>query len=388
MRAGCVFRQCTRCRRRVTGTDKRCPACGHERFSWGYTVDLGVPGAPRDQRKKMGFATKAGALEDMHRVQTAKADGTYLAPSKQTLGDYLETWVRGGCGDVRPWTLRGYESVVRVHIIPRLGRIPIQHLGRGHIRALYEELRASGRTPKLTAEHRQVLEDVALRYRTAAEAGARSPVRVLIEQLGVPEATVRHWVRRCRELGLLPGGQHSAPKAVRRSLSPKSVWNIHICLRAALNDAIEDGLIRTNPARGLMKEPSGHQEMKTWTVEELRAFLHFVPDDRNFALYRLAAYSGMRRGELLRLRWEDVKLHLGSLSVQQQLALDDDSEDGCHPTLRASQDRRRPALDQAGRHHARHPQAASGDTGVRAPGLGRRLPRPRSGLLSPRRRSP
>ncbi len=331
MRAGCVFRQCTRCRRRVTAKHRSCPVCGHERFSWGYTVDLAAPGAPRDQRKKMGFATKASALEDMHRAQTARADGTYLAPSKQTLADYLETWVKGGCGGVRPWTLKGYESVVRVHIVPRLGRIPIQHLGRGHVRALYEELRASGRAPKLTAEHRHVLEDVALRYRAAAEAGARSPVRVLIEQLGVPEATVRHWVRRCRELGLLPGGQQSAPKAGRRGLSPKSVWNVHICLRAALNDAIEDGLIRTNPARGLMKEPSGHQEMKTWTVEELRAFLHFVRDDRNFALYRLAAYSGMRRGELLGLRWEDVKLHLGSLSVQQQLAIDDDSEDGDEP---------------------------------------------------------
>jgi integrase-like protein len=80
--------------------------------------------------KKMGFATKASALEDMHRAQTARADGTYLAPSKQTLADYLETWVKGGCGGVRPWTLKGYESVVRVHIVPRLGRIPIQHLGR------------------------------------------------------------------------------------------------------------------------------------------------------------------------------------------------------------------------------------------------------------------
>jgi hypothetical protein len=88
---------------------------------------------------------------------------------------------------------------VRVHIIPRLGRTPIQHLSRAHIRALYEELRVAGRIPKVPAEHRQVLEDVALRYRAAAEAGAGSPVRMLIEQLGVPEATLRHWVRRCRE---------------------------------------------------------------------------------------------------------------------------------------------------------------------------------------------
>ena len=68
--------------------------------------------------------------------------------------------------------------------------------------------------------------------------------------------------RRCRELGLLPGGQQSAREDGRRCLSAKSEWNVHICLRAALNDAIEDGLIRTNPARGVMKEPSGHQEMR------------------------------------------------------------------------------------------------------------------------------
>jgi integrase len=70
--------------------------------------------------------------------------------------------------------------------------------------------------------------------------------------------------------------------------------------------------------------------MQTWTVEELRAFLDFVQGDRNLALYRLAAYGGMRRGELLGLRWKDVKFHLGSVSVQLQLgygAEDDDGED-------------------------------------------------------------
>jgi integrase len=76
-----------------------------------------------------------------------------------------------------------------------------------------------------------------------------------------------------------------------------------------------------------MREPKGRKEMKTWTVEELRAFLALVEEDRNFPLYRLAAYSGMRRGELLGLRWEDVKFHVGSVSVQQQLGMVEDEED-------------------------------------------------------------
>ena len=67
--------------------------------------------------------------------------------------------------------------------------------------------------------------------------------------------------------------------------------------------------------------------MKTWTVEELRAFLEFAHYDRNYTLDRLAAYGGMRRGELLGMRWKDVKFHLGSVSVQQQLGYGDDDAD-------------------------------------------------------------
>lgn len=125
MREGSVFRHCTRCQHRAEARDRRCSACKYDRFSWGYVVDLAPPGAPRDQRKKTGFATRAQALDDMQRAQTEKADGTYVEPSRQTLGDFLLIWVKGGCGGVRPWTLKGYESIIRVHIIPRLGRIPI-----------------------------------------------------------------------------------------------------------------------------------------------------------------------------------------------------------------------------------------------------------------------
>lgn len=274
-----------------------------------------------------GFATKASALEDMHRAQTEKADGTYVEPSKLTLGDYLTTWVKGGCGGVRPWTLRGYEAIVRVHLVPRVGRVPLQQVTRPHVKALYEELRINGYTSRLTADKRQQLEDVARRYQVALTAGVRSPVPALVRELGRPEATVRYWVRRCRELGLIADGQVEQ-RSKPRGLSPKSVWNVHICLRAALYDAMDDGLLKVNPAKGALKEPESEKEMKTWTAEELRAFLDFVKDDRNFALYRLAGYSGMRRGELLGLRWEDVKFHLGSLSVQQQLGFSDDDEDG------------------------------------------------------------
>ena len=76
---------------------------------------------------------------------------------------------------------------------------------------------------------------------------SRSAVRTLVQETGHPEVTVRYWIRRCSELGMLP---NSGPAPATKGLSAKSVWNIHICLRAALNDAVEDGLLRsTAPAR-------------------------------------------------------------------------------------------------------------------------------------------
>ncbi len=72
MREGSVFRRCTRCKARATTKDRRCPKCGHDKLTWGYSVDLAPPGAPRDQRMRNGFATKAAALDDMHSAQKEK----------------------------------------------------------------------------------------------------------------------------------------------------------------------------------------------------------------------------------------------------------------------------------------------------------------------------
>lgn len=99
---------------------------------------------------------------------------------------------------------------------------------------------------------------------------------------------------------------------------------MHIVLRAALNTAVENGLLRVNPASRALEPPKSQQEMQTWTADELNGFLGRVREDRLFPFYRLAAFSGMRRGELLGLRWSDVKWNLSSVSVQRQLGLDDD----------------------------------------------------------------
>lgn len=60
--------------------------------------------------------------------------------------------------------------------------------------------------------------------------------------------------------------------------------------------------------------------MRYWTPQQLRAFLEHVADDRLFALWRLAATTGMRRGELLGLQWRDLDLDGGVATIRRQWA--------------------------------------------------------------------
>lgn len=101
-------------------------------------------------------------------------------------------------------------------------------------------------------------------------------------------------------------------------LSEKTVHGVHIPLRKALQDAVEDGLIRKNPADRAHATPRDRPEMLTWNAGELADFLSFTANDPDHAIYQLAAASGMRRGELLGLRWRDVDLDNGRVSVKQQ----------------------------------------------------------------------
>jgi integrase len=95
---------------------------------------------------------------------------------------------------------------------------------------------------------------------------------------------------------------------------------VHAVAHRALRDAMRWGKLPRNPA-DLADPPStrSSRRVKSWTATEVGRSLEHVAGDRYFALWRLAATSGMRRGELLGLTWRHVDLAQARLSVEQQL---------------------------------------------------------------------
>jgi integrase len=104
-------------------------------------------------------------------------------------------------------------------------------------------------------------------------------------------------------------------------LTPATVRKIHSTLHKALSQAVSDGMVPRNAADVKAPRPTP-EEMRPLSEDEARTFLKAVSQssERFEALYVLLAIStGLRRGELLGLRWDDVDLERGTLRVGRAL---------------------------------------------------------------------
>ena len=103
-------------------------------------------------------------------------------------------------------------------------------------------------------------------------------------------------------------------------MSPRTVQYVHVTLHKALKQAVLDGLIPQNAAEAVKPPQVRREEMRPLTPEQVKALLEAARGDRLEALYLLAVTTGLRQGELLGLKWEDVNLEEGKLQVRRTLA--------------------------------------------------------------------
>lgn len=109
----------------------------------------------------------------------------------------------------------------------------------------------------------------------------------------------------------------------RRRLGPTSARLVRKVLSMALEEAVQRGQLRRNPV--VLTQPPRRDRAGTnlsWTLEDARRFLRAAAGHRVYAAFHLCLVTGLRRGEVLALRWDDVDLDRHQLRVVQQLAVE------------------------------------------------------------------
>lgn len=226
---------------------------------WYAVVDVGTgDDGKRKQKWHGGFKTRREAEVALSDIVQSLEKQTYISPQRLTLAEFVRgEWVPTMETQVKESTWDSYRRNLENHVLPVLGGVPLQQLSTGHLNGLYRSLLSQGR-------------------RNGAGGG----------------------------------------------LSAKTVRNIHGALSKVLADAADRGLVSRNiaaSARPPRPRKTGARQIRFWTPPELAKFLASVRDDRLYALWHLAAMTGMRRGELLGLRWSDVDLGAKRVSVRQAL---------------------------------------------------------------------
>ena len=174
------------------------------------------------------------------------------------LADWLDLWYQGyKKPNLRPNTQMSYERRIYQHITPALGQIQLDKLTTADIQEFYADLKKNGRL-----------------------------LRTELYGAGLSDQTIR---------------------------------GIHTTLHAALDKAVEENLIFQNPSDGCQLPSARPREMKVLTPEEIQQLLIQAREDGCYELLLLELSTGLRRGEICALQWNDLNLKTGALQVERQV---------------------------------------------------------------------
>ncbi len=226
---------------------------GHivKRYKDSYTLVLNLGMDPATGKRKQQWisvrGTKKEAEKRLAELLHQLGNGTFIKPGKTTVAEYLRKWLEDYCSaSLAPRTTEGYESIVRCHLIPSLGKIPLTQLKPEHIQSVYS-------------------------------------------------------------------------KGLSTGLSHRTIRYIHATLHKSLQTAVKLGMLLRNPTDAVEPPKAQRREMSTMNESDIHIFLEFAKSTPYYTLFYLALFTGMRRSELLALRWCDVDLILCQLSITRAL---------------------------------------------------------------------
>jgi len=216
---------------------------------WESRVTVGYdPGTGRQIQRSFSGKTQKEVAKKLKEATAAIDAGTYTAPSKMTVGQWLDIWTAEYLHGVKPRTADNYQGIVRSRIKPGLGAVKLDALTPHTIQSYYNGLTKEG-------------------------------------------------------------------------LAPKTVKNIHGILHKALQQAVANGYIRSNPADHCILPRPVRRELAPMDEDMITAFLKAIEGHPLEELFTVTLFTGMREGEALGLLWECVDLTKGTITIDKQLQL-------------------------------------------------------------------
>jgi integrase len=240
--------------------------------SWEIKFDLGRdPITGRRITKYLTLrGTKRKAQEELTRLLGQRNEGSYIEPTKMTVAQYLHHWLDTDIDRrVSARTAARYRGIVEKNIIPRLGHVPVRKLTPVHIEAFEAELQREG------------------------------------------------WVKPQAKKKPMEGEE--IPIEEKRGLSSQTALHVHRVLSQALGHAVRVGVLFKNPARQVKPPRPPSREIKILDKNEIVTLIGAAKGTSLYVPILVAVTTGMRRGELLALRWSDIDLKASILTVSQAL---------------------------------------------------------------------
>jgi integrase len=227
-----------------------------------FELKFGSGADPRTGKRVTKYVsfkgTKAEAKAELVRLINSAHQGDYVDPSKTTLGEFLDRWLRDWAAiNVGAKTLERYQELIGAHVRPHIGAMAIQKLQPVHLAELYAKLLREGS-----------------------------------RQRGLTEIT---------------------------GLAPRTVGHVHRAIHKALKVAVEWGVVQRNAAAVARPPKLERAEIEILSIEQARTLIEKLKGQPLYHVAVLGLATGMRRGELLALRWKDVDLDGGKLRVEQSL---------------------------------------------------------------------
>lgn len=206
------------------------------------------PGTGKQIQRSITGKTQKEVSQKLKAATTSIDDGTYIAPCKLTVGQWLDIWASEYLGSVKPRTADLYKGVVNARIKPGIGAIKLDGLSPHVVQTYMNNLTKEG-------------------------------------------------------------------------LAPKTVKNVHGILHKALQQAVINSYLKSNPADSTVLPQINRREIKPLDENQISVFLKAIQDHEYGDLFTVTLFTGMREGEALGLLWDCVDLENGTLKVDKQLQL-------------------------------------------------------------------